>query len=170
MRGSRAYARDLKEAQKDRNGPSVAAMLALDMIGWHSPGPPPHTFEVHGTGTLEYKNAKANTDQLASRVVKAAALVAPDLSAQLHPPPSCDTDPATGHSDHSSFHYHGWAACLLSEDMWVAVCRTAGGAAPATMGNPNYHRKSVLPATLDLDYAADIARTVAAVAWAEAKA
>lgn len=168
MRGSRAYTRDLKEAQRDRGGPALAAMLAMDMIGWHSAGNAPYAFEIHGTGSDEYKSAKLLSDQLSDRIVQAAALVAPDLSPQVHPLPNCGTDPATGHSDHSSFHYHGWPACLLSEDMWVSVCK-AGSVGPPPAGNPNYHRASDLPAALYLDYAADIARTVAAVAWMEAK-
>ena len=164
MRGSWAYAHDLKEFEGDPGAPSVVAMFAMDMIGWHQPGS--FDFEIHGAGTGpgEYKDVAQSSRQLSETVALAAAQVAPNLKAQIYPLAGCTTDPATDRSDHSSFHYHDWPACLLCEDLWEQLC-AAGGMKPAQTGNPDYHKATDVFARLEETYAADIARTVAAAAW-----
>lgn len=166
LRGSWAYAHELKELEEAPGSPTVAAMIAMDMIGWHGSGAGPHPFEIHGAGTAntEFNNVAASSAVLTTALAQTAGVVAPNLVAQVYPLAGCTTDPATNRSDHSSFHYHDWPACLVSEDLWVDVCSVAGTGAPQ-QGNPFYHTKQDVLAHADLTYLADIARTVAATAW-----
>jgi bacterial leucyl aminopeptidase len=162
MRGSFAYAENLKEHEGE-GGPSVAGMIAMDMIGWHRPGAGPFEFEIHSTGIdygREYPDAKPASDSIAAEIEKAATPYGA-LDAQRYPLNNCDTDPATGHSDHTSFHQQGYGAALVSEDMYVNVCVID----PAPNGNPDYHKSTDVEAKLFPVYAADIAQTVAAAAW-----
>ena len=162
MVGSSDYARDLKEAEADPAGPTVAAMFAMDMIGWHPAGTPPFAFEIHGTGDGpgQYASAKSASDQIAAILEQTAIqLAATSLAPQVYPLKDCDKDPATNHSDHSMFHYQDWAACLVSEDQFVEAC----GRQLKT--NPHYHKETDLPEHVDFDYVADIARIVAEAAW-----
>jgi Zn-dependent M28 family amino/carboxypeptidase len=173
MVGSKAHASALKQREGTPGAPSVVAMLAMDMIGWHKDGRlPPLAFEIHGTGTEagEYgrddRNAREGSDRLAATVVEAAKL-APQLSPQTYPLPG-EKDPTTNRSDHSMFHYQGWPACLVAEDQFIVVCNT-GSCRSEAAGNPSYHKKTDLPGQLKFGYLADIARTVAAAAWMLAK-
>jgi len=165
MRGSWAYADHLKELEESGKGHSVVAMLAMDMIGWHPEGSSaPLPFEIHGAGTAatEYKGVSAASAELATTLVEAAGQEAPGrLTPQVYPQPGADTDPATNRSDHSSFHYHGWPACLVCEDLWGEL--VAGD--EKQQGNPDYHKASDVLGKLDMDYLADVARTVAGATW-----
>jgi hypothetical protein len=80
-------------------------------------------------------------------------------SPQLYPGGAGQSDPAESRSDHSSFQFEGYAACLASEDFFAGP----GSSAPVPDPNPNYH----LPAdnAVNACYAADIARAMAAAAW-----
>jgi leucyl aminopeptidase len=70
-------------------------------------------------------------------------------------------DPAAGRSDHYSFQVVGYPACVSTEDIFPGINR------PGTSdANPNYHR--VTDTDIDTEYAADIARAIAAAAWATA--
>ena len=73
-------------------------------------------------------------------------------------------DPAAGRSDHAAFQERGYAACAVSEDFFVGP----GPDSPAPNPNPDYHRRT--DRRIDFEYAADIARAVAAAAWLAARA
>lgn len=167
MVGSFEYAKMLKEHEGVEE-PYVAAMIMMDMIAWHGAGTAPFTVEIHSTGLTQYYRAKPQSDALAQTVVQAMGGLQPpaNLTAQVYPLPGCATDPSFWRSDHSSFHYQDWAACLISEDMYADGC---GPAAPVPPGNPGYHMYSDTEAGLFPDYAADIIRTVVAAAWMLAK-
>jgi hypothetical protein len=85
----------------------------------------------------------------------------PRRSIAARPP---EGDPAEGRSDHASFHACGYAACVASEDFFVGP----EPASPGAEANPNYHKKD--DTFIDGDFAADIARVLAAAAWVTAKA
>ncbi len=101
---------------------------------------------------------------LAERIRRLAAHVSPDLLApQIYDSkgPEENGDPAERRSDHYSFQVVGYPACLASEDLFPGVN------IPGTSdSNPNYHQ--VTDTDVDAEYAADIARAVAAAAWATA--
>jgi hypothetical protein len=137
-------------------------MIAMDMIGWHSTRMPPVECEIHGSGPDDYEDVADSSLKLSQLLEEAATTVAKNLAPRRHPLGGCKSDPATGRSDHTSFHQHGWPACLLSEDLWVGVCGV-GYAQPPMSGNPAYHLASDL--NIAFDYAADIARIVAEAAW-----
>lgn len=146
--GSAAYAR----AQASTLAP-IVGVFQLDMIGFCS-APLPATFEVH-VGC-------ASSDEVISRSLQLAELcrdVAPQVASGLLTPEiyKAYDEPATGRSDHASFHQYGYAACVLSEDFFN------GFAADAKPQNPHYHTAHDL--TVTSAYAADIARVVAAAAW-----
>jgi bacterial leucyl aminopeptidase len=165
MQGSLDYALDLKKLEEKPGNPSLVAMIALDMIGWHRKGDPPYKFEIHGVGTAkgEFAIAKAGTDKLVA-VVKKAAKSSAYLKAQEYPQKNKKKDPATNRSDHSSFQGQGWAACLVTEDAFADVCKGKSKPGKQT-GNPNYHRGSDEIGTLDPAYIEAIAKVVAEAAW-----
>ncbi len=156
-RGSVAYAQDLKSAENA----AVAAMFQMDMIGWNSETGATKKFEVHATGIKDYKNVFSACQDVAKLVIDAAALVSPNLAPQLYPLGTSTNDPATNRSDHASFQYQGWPACLVAEDLFADV-----GSAPAQTGNPDYHRATDV--NVNAAYAADVVRAVAAAAWTAA--
>lgn len=153
--GSQHYAEELEAI-----GAPVAAMIQADMIGWRDPGVAARRFEIHGTGPADHADLVDATAQLTALVRDAARQVAPALEAELYPLPGSSSDPATHRSDHASFLSRGWPACLVSENFFVEASGSSQDA-----GNPNYHTESDTQASLDLSYAADIARTIAASAW-----
>jgi bacterial leucyl aminopeptidase len=63
-------------------------------------------------------------------------------------------DGALGRSDHYSFQIHGYSACVVSEDFFSNL-----NSEPLRDANPNYHSKK--DKVVDIDYATDIADTVA---------
>jgi Zn-dependent M28 family amino/carboxypeptidase len=152
MLGSEWYAERLKTVEQK----TVAAMLQMDMIGWVAG--PDRIVEIHGTGLADYAAAQPSSAALAAVVVDAVAQVSPGLTPQTYPEAGCDHDPGAHRSDHSSFHYHNWPACLVAEDLWTEVCTGV-----KQTGNPEYHKASDL--VVDAAYAADVTRAVAAAAW-----
>ena len=149
--GSRAYARDVAAL-----GTPIVAVLQMDMIGYDVlPG---RTFELHA-GHTPVPSVQARSLGLARLVADLRPAVSPDLRVPQIYPARGESDPAERRSDHSSFHEHGYAAILASEDLFAGP----GPGAPEEEMNPEYH----LPTdrTVNAGYAADIARLVAASAW-----
>jgi hypothetical protein len=151
--GSKAYAAD--EAAL---AAPIVAVYQMDMIGYNRQ--PPRTYEVHaGVGRLPVVEERSLA--LAKRIGSLAELVSPNLPApQIYL--SKDPDPAEGRSDHASFQLVGYPACATSEDFFAGP----GPNAPQSEANPNYHKMS--DTFVDHEYAADLARAVAAAAWASA--
>jgi hypothetical protein len=156
-RGSVAYAKDLKSSGTS----AVAAMFQMDMIGWNSDQGAKKKFEVHATGSDDYKSVFAGCRDVANLVIAAAAQVSPNLDPQRYPLGRSTTDPATNRSDHSSFQYQGWPACLVAEDLFADA-----GNAPKQTGNPHYHLATDVD--VNVAYATDVVRAVAAAAWTAA--
>jgi hypothetical protein len=112
----------------------------------------------------QYPDVKKRSRVLAERIGGFATHVSPDLpTPQVYDSkgPEENGDPAERRSDHYSFQVVGYPACLASEELFPGVN------IPGTSdSNPNYHR--VTDADIDTEYAADIARAVAAAARATA--
>jgi Zn-dependent M28 family amino/carboxypeptidase len=154
--GSKAYA-----ANEAALAAPIVGVYQMDMMGYNRE--PPRTYEVH-IGIRLYPDVEKGSRVLAERIGRLAAHVSPDLPApQIYDSkgPEENGDPAERRSDHYSFQVVGYPACLASEDLFPGVN------IPGTSdSNPNYHR--VTDAVIDTEYAADIARAVAATAWATA--
>ncbi len=148
--GSKAYARQLSAA-----GARIAGVFQMDMIGFNQAEP--RTWELH-VGFSPSPETETRSLALADLVARVAQAVSPMLPApQIFGPGG--EDPAEQRSDHASFHEHGYAACLASEDFFVGP----GANAPEAEANPNYHKPE--DTFVDAAYAADIARAVGAAAW-----
>jgi leucyl aminopeptidase len=148
--GSKAYARQLSAA-----GAQIAGVFQMDMIGFNQAEP--RTWELH-VGFSPSPETEARSLPLADLVARVAQRVSPTLpSPQIFGPG--EEDPAEQRSDHASFHEHGYAACLISEDFFIGP----GADAPEAEANPNYHKRE--DTFVDASYAADIARAVGAAAW-----
>lgn len=152
--GSRAYARDQALA-----GTPIVAALQLDMIGYDVV--PARTFEVHA-GFTPAPDVEARSVALAQTVVDLLPQISSELSTPQIYPRAGSGDPAERRSDHYSFQLHGYAACLVSEDLFPGP----GDDAPPEEMNPNYHLPT--DATINAGYAADIARLVTAAGWVAA--
>jgi hypothetical protein len=154
--GSKAYA-----ANEAALAAPIVGVYQMDMMGYNKE--PPRTYEVH-IGIRLYPDVEKGSRVLAERIGRLAAHVSPDLPApQIYDSkgPEENGDPAERRSDHYSFQVVGYPACLASEDLFPGVN------IPGTSdSNPNYHR--VTDAVIDTEYAADIARAIAAAAWATA--
>ena len=154
--GSKAYA-----ANEAALAAPIVGVYQMDMMGYNRE--PPRTYEVH-FGIRLYPGVEKGSRVLAERIGRLAAHVSPDLPApQIYDSkgPEENGDPAESRSDHYSFQVVGYPACLASEDLFPGVN------IPGTSdSNPNYHR--VTDAVIDTEYTADIARAVAATAWATA--
>ena len=143
--GSKAYARN-----QALFAAPIVAVYQMDMIGYNVK--PPRSFEVH-VGYSSVPEVEARSLVLAERINRLAPEIAPNLQLpQIYTQP----DPAEGRSDHASFQEHGYAACTTSEDFFVGPHPDSPTAEP----NPNYHKDR--DTFVDLEYAADIARVVAA--------
>ena len=143
--GSKAYARN--QAALDT---PIVAVYQMDMIGYNVK--PPRSFEVH-VGYFPAPEVEARSLVLAERINRLAPELSPNLQLpQIYTQP----DPAEGRSDHASFHDHGYAACTTSEDFFAGPQPSSPTAEP----NPNYHKDQ--DTFVDLEYAADIARLIAA--------
>jgi hypothetical protein len=152
--GSKIYARAAAA-----EGTPIIAVYQMDMIGFRTGsefGQRP--FELHA-GFVPSADVQARSLALAERVARLTSVVSPTLAT---PQIYSVADPADGRSDHASFQERGYAACVASEDFFLGP----GAAAPAPQPNPNYHRRG--DTDVDLQYAADIARVVAAAAWISA--
>jgi Zn-dependent M28 family amino/carboxypeptidase len=152
--GSSAYARD-----QARLGTPIVAVFQMDMIGWDAL--PERTFEVHA-GISTSAAVERRSLALARTVAALVPQVSPALPAPQLYPHAGEIDPAEARSDHHSFQANGYAACLVSEDLFAGP---GPGAPPAEM-NPQYHLPTDL--TINARYAADIARLVTAAAWVTA--
>jgi bacterial leucyl aminopeptidase len=154
--GSIAYAGN--EAAQET---SIVAVYQMDMIGFNRE--PRRSYEVH-SGIRQHPDVEKGSRVLAERIGRLAAHVSPDLLApEIYDSkgPEENGDPAERRSDHFSFQVVGYPACLASEDLFPGVN------IPGTSdSNPNYHR--VTDTEVDTEYAADIARAVAAAAWTTA--
>jgi extracellular elastinolytic metalloproteinase len=155
--GSRAYASE----QRAIAAP-IVAVYQMDMIGYDRVSPP--RFEVH-VGYGPRQEVQDRSQALAQLI----ALVAPQVSAELPPPeiypiaPS-NVDPADRRSDHASFHMAGYAACAISEDFFPGPGAGGGNAD----GTPHYHQPTDKLVELNVGYAANVARVVAAAVWVTA--
>ena len=154
--GSRAYARN--EAAL---AAPIVAVYQMDMIGYNKE--PPRTYEVH-CGIRQFPDVERKSLALAQKIRRLAAEVSPDLPApQIYDSegPEVTGDPAAGRSDHYSFQVVGYPACVSTEDIFPGINR------PGTSdANPHYHQ--VTDTDIDIEYAAEIARAIAAAAWATA--
>jgi len=151
LAGSGSYAAESR-AHKEL----ISAVLQMDMIG-HDLNPPP-LFELH-TGFLPPWPGNGTTLQRTSRnLAELVARLRTEVSTDLAVPEifADKNDPARSRSDHSSFLYAGFPACLASEDFFP-------GQGIEGDRNPHYHRSS--DTKVNASYAADIARVVAAAAW-----
>src|SRR5262249_34732508 len=119
----------------------------------------PRTWEVHA-GYPPSADVQARSLLLTRTLSQVAPTVSPSLEpTQIY----CADDPAAGRSDHAPFQAQGYAACVVSEDFFVGPMPDS----PAPQDNPNYRkaRDRVIVA----DFAADIARAVAAAVWITAR-
>jgi bacterial leucyl aminopeptidase len=151
--GSKAYA-----GNEATQAAPIVAVYQMDMIGYNKE--PPRTYEIHA-GIRNSPDVEDRSHTLAERIGRLAAHVSPNLPApQIYL--SKDPDPAEERSDHASFQLVGYPACVTSEDFFAGP----RPGSPQSEANPNYHKKG--DTFVDPDYAADIARAVAAAAWATA--
>ena len=151
--GSKAYAGN--EAALEA---PIVGVYQMDMIGYNKE--PPRTYEIHA-GIQKFPDVEDRSFTLAERIGRLAEHVSPNLPApQIYL--SKDPDPAEERSDHASFQLVGYPACVISEDFFAGP----DPGSPQSEANPNYHKKG--DTFVDPEYAADIARAVAAAAWATA--
>ncbi|MDJ0568868.1 MAG: M20/M25/M40 family metallo-hydrolase [Pleurocapsa sp. MO_192.B19] len=153
LAGSKAYAR----TQAALAAP-IIGVYQMDMIGYNVA--PPRSFEVH-VGYIPSANVQSRSLVLAERMKRLRTTVSSNLEIpQIYIQP----DPAAGRSDHASFHERGYAACVTSEDFFIGP----EPGSPEAEANPNYHKDK--DTFVDFDYAADIARVIAATTWVTANA
>ncbi|MEW6543170.1 MAG: M20/M25/M40 family metallo-hydrolase [Nitrospirota bacterium] len=153
--GSNHYARALASQQAP-----VVAVFQMDMVGHRLAGSrAPHPFEIH-LGYDSLPDTVQRSRILAERMERIIAQVAPNLA---KPQIYDRNDPASGRSDHSSFQQRGYAAVCVSEDFFVGP----DSAAPNPQPNPHYHKKT--DQIIAPEYAAEVARAVAAAAWLTAQ-
>jgi hypothetical protein len=156
--GSTAYARAQANAMA-----AIVAVFQLDMIGTNNV--PPALFEVHA-GYSPSPDVEARSLVIARRLQRLRETV----SERLRGPELCHTkgpaidqrDGAEGRSDHAAFQARGYAACCISEDLFLN-----DPGLPAAEANAHYHKHS--DRHVNPEYAADIARVVAAAAWVTAQ-
>ncbi|MBD2564832.1 MULTISPECIES: M20/M25/M40 family metallo-hydrolase [Nostoc] len=153
--GSLEYARDEAQASSP-----IVAVYQLDMIGYrgehhHVPRP----FEIH-VGSRVCPDAERRSLKLAQQIQQLVKQVSPNLKTpEIYQTP----DVGDTRSDHASFQQVGYAACLVSEDLFLGPPLHP----VSKINNPNYHTARDLQ--VDFEYTADIARLVAAAAWMTAK-
>ena len=153
--GSKAYARNQTALQAQ-----IEAVFQMDMIGFQGNQPvAARRFEVHA-GFEGSEEVETRSLALAQLLNKMFPIVAPLLSGQQTYPDieSGGIDPAAGRSDHAPFHERGYAALVVSEDFFAGPKSDS----PTAQPNPNYHRSA--DQEINYDYAADIARVIAAAA------
>ncbi|MCI0619275.1 M28 family metallopeptidase, partial [bacterium] len=157
--GSKAYARRQASLQAQ-----ITAVFQMDMIGYKGvQSSAPHQFEVH-VGFFPSEDVEQRSFLLANTIQQIAQTVSPLLgNIQVYPAPSGE-DPAAGRSDHAPFQERGYAACVISEDFFAGPNLDS----PEETPNPDYHKPTDL--TIDYEYAASIARVVAAAALIAANA
>lgn len=154
--GSKAYARSQAALQS-----RIVAVFQMDMIGFlGNQEVGLRRFEVHAgfDGSEDIENRSLALAQILNQVFP---IVSPSLKVQQTYPDfeSGDgTDPAAGRSDHAPFNERGYAAVVVSEDFFAGPKPDSPSAQP----NPNYHRST--DKEINYEYAADIARAIAAAA------
>ena len=159
--GSREYAFD----QAALRAP-IVAVYQMDMMGYNKEAP--RTYEIHAGADGE--DVQDGSLVLAQRIGRLSEQVSPDLpDPQIYLSKGLaeeDKDPAYNRSDHHSFHQARvrppYYACAVTEDFFAGPRPDS----PQEEANPNYHTKS--DTFVDPEYAADIARAVAAAAWVTA--
>jgi len=153
--GSQQYVKDL--------GPSanILGVFQMDMIGFTG-GKPQKEFEVHA-GCNKLCSAEPKSLALAGIIAGVVSQASCVLKRPQIYPASGGIDPAYFKSDHSPFQVLGYAACMISEDYNAGPLATS----PPRRENPDYHRQS--DKKIDYEYAAEIARVVAAAAIHVAK-
>ena len=158
--GSKAYAR-----AQAADGVDIAAVFQMDMIGFRQQDADlSRNFEVH-SGFPDVPAVEESSLALGQLLHDVVEQVSPGLnSPQIFPDSPGGLDPAEGRSDHSPFQERGYAACVTCEDFFVGPQPDSPPAEP----NPNYHTGA--DKQIDYDYAADIARAVAAAALMAAQA
>lgn len=140
----------------ERHRATITGVFQMDMIGYSSQDP--KDWEVH-VGVENSPGVEKSSRALGEAIAAASERVAPSLPApQLYD--SSTGDPAAGRSDHGPFNALGYAACVVSEDFFGGPPGTPN----APEANPHYHKKTDL--MVDPLYAALIARSVGAAAWA----
>lgn len=150
--GSQAYAR--LQGNLDI---SIGAVFQMDMIGYNIE--PPRTWEVH-VGCAQAPQIEQQSLSLGECLATAASIVSPALQpVQIYRSP----DPADGRSDHASFQLMGYPACAISGDFFAGPYADS----PAPEGNVNYHKRE--DTFVDFEFAADLARAVAAASWMMAR-
>jgi len=157
--GSKTYARRQASLQAQ-----ISAVFQMDMIGYKGvQNPEHHQFEVH-VGFFPSEDVEQRSFLLANIIQQTAQAVSPLLgTVQVYPAPN-DEDPAAGRSDHAPFQERGYAACVISEDFFAGPNIDS----PEETPNPDYHKPTDL--TIDYEYAASIARVIAAAALIAANA
>jgi len=159
--GSKAYARDQAAIAAQ-----IAAVFQMDMIGYRGNQTNlSRRFEVHA-GFAPSKPVENRSLGLAEIINKIYQTVSPNLvSQQIYPDFQTGNgiDPASGRSDHAAFQERGYAAIVVSEDFFAGPKVDS----PAAQPNPNYHKNT--DRAIDYEYAADIARVIAAAAIIAAK-
>jgi hypothetical protein len=108
---------------------------------------------------MDYPKVSGSSAQLAALVIAAAGQVSPGLLPESYPLPGKQHDPAAFSSDHVSFYYHACPACLVAEDLYP----DPGEPSSKKPKNPDYHTANDVE--VNVSYAADVARAVAAAAW-----
>jgi aminopeptidase YwaD len=138
-----------------KTGTKLAGMVSLECVGYtnQAPGsqvvPPGLPIEVPDRGTFLGVIGNRQASELVGLMTTSAHAQAPDLQAiGLVVENNGRQLPATRLSDHAPFWDRGFPAMMLTDT--------------AFMRNPNYHRSSDLPETLDYEFMARTARSVAA--------
>jgi bacterial leucyl aminopeptidase len=156
--GSAEYA-----AKQATANAKIEGVFEMDMIGFE--GGQKNVFEIH-YGFDRCADTEKCSAALAQRVRDMADIVSKPLvnaaSPQFYPRNNV-RDPAQGNGDHSRFHEHGYAACMISEDHNPDPLPD-----PAPRSNPNYHMTT--DQHINYLYAAEIARAVIAAAFLTARA
>lgn len=153
LAGSKAYA-----SNQAALAAPIIGVYQMDMIGYNVA--PPRSFEVH-VGYMPSADVQSRSLVLAERMKRLTTTVSSNLELpQIYTQP----DPAAERSDHASFHERGYAACVTSEDFFIGP----EPGSPAAEANPNYHKDK--DTFVDFEYAADIARVIAATTWVTANA
>ena len=131
----------------------------MDMMGYNRE--PPLTYEIHA-GSDPGLAVQDKAFVLAERIGKLSEQVSPNLPVPqiyLNRGVVEDKDLLYQRSDHYSFNLVRYPACLTIEDFLPENL-------PSSDRNPHYHTTS--DTSIDPEYAADIARAVAAAAWVTA--
>jgi bacterial leucyl aminopeptidase len=141
---------------------NIVGVFQMDMIGFTG-GTLQREFEVH-VGCGGNVQAESNARDLAWTIDGVTSQVSTVLNfPQIYPSFQGGFDPSFGRSDHSEFQKKGYTACMITEDQNEGPLLTS----PEKRENPDYHRRT--DKKIDYDYAAEIARVVAAAAILKAR-